>query len=219
MNARGIALPLLAVATAGGMAIAAGPRPPDPVIARVDQIPINLSLAHARVAGVSTIHGSDLSVVLGPDWRDKVLQSLVDDVIVQREAGRIGAYLNADEVARAEAHTRGQFTTRAQFSSWLKERGMDEQELFRRLRLQLLSQRVYDRVTKDVKATDDEVVAYYGQHTSDYAGIDGKPLPLEDVRDQVEPTVTQKMKDAAFGTWLDGWRKKAKVVVLIRDWS
>lgn len=214
-----MAVALVAVVAAGLVVAGIAVRHPDPVIARADGVAITLSEARSRVAGVATAHGGDPSKVLGPDWRDQILQSLIDDVIVQREAGRMGIEVTGGDLELAIGRIKSGFESPGAFAKWLLDRKMDEQELARRMRLQLLAARVYERVTSDVKATDAEILAYYRKHAGDFTGGDGKPRPLDEVRDQVAQAVAKDKKDSAYGAWLAERRRGLKVVVLSKDWT
>lgn len=197
----------------------AASRPPDygRVIATVDDRPIFLELARARIAGLTTVHGS-LADTMGPDWHQQILDSLVDDQLIQEESARLGIAVTDDELQTHVDNLRGQFGSDQAFDAWLKDQGMDLTELERRITLQTLGARVYEAVTKDVAVTIEQIRDYYDSHRSKYEQSDGTRTPLFDVRSDIEQQLLGDARDEAFGAWLQNQRSRATVVVVDPDW-
>lgn len=187
-----------------------------PVIARVDGTPIYLAQAKARVEGLSSVHG-DVQTTLGADWQDKVMQSLVDDVIVRDEAVRRGLAVNDADLAETVQGIRNDFPSQEAFEKWLGEQGMSLQELERRVELNMLSTRLYVDITAEVKVTNDQIRGYYHEHKADFVGPDGTP-PLLEVRTQIREDLLKQAQDAAFGAWLEQQRQDVNVVIVLEDW-
>lgn len=187
------------------------------VIARVDGRPIYLELARARVEGLTTVHGS-LAETMGQDWPQKILDSLVDDELIREEAGRQGIVVSEDELQAHVDRLREQFGSADAFDAWLTEQGMDTTELERRISLQTLGSSVYEAVTAGVDVSVDEIRDYYDSHPKKFVQSDGTPVPLFNVRDQIQQTLSKREKDATFGAWLDEQRARAAVVVVDPDW-
>lgn len=187
------------------------------VIARVDGHPIYLELARARVEGLTTVHGS-LAETMGQDWPQKILDSLVDDELIREEAGRQGIVVSEDELQAHVDRLREQFGSADAFDAWLTEQGMDTTELERRISLQTLGSSVYEAVTAGVDVSVDEIRDYYDSHPKKFVQSDGTPVPLFNVRDQIQQTLSKREKDATFGAWLDEQRARAAVVVVDPDW-
>ncbi|NOY54931.1 MAG: hypothetical protein GXP34_02995 [Actinobacteria bacterium] len=188
----------------------------DPVIVKVDGVPIHESQAEARIAGIAAVH-KDIASTLGPDWRSLVLQSLVDDVLMQQEARRAGIEVIDQDVDASLDSLRSKFPSEADWRRFLEEQGIDQTELERRIRLQLVGSRVYEEVTAAVAPTEDELRAYYRAHESDFT-VDGKVQPFLEVRNSIEDKVTKQMRDEAFGTWLQQRRSEADIVVVSDEW-
>lgn len=187
------------------------------IIATVNGTPIYLSDARARAAGLSAMH-ADATGPLPDKWQDQVLQSLVDDVLVQAEAARRGLAMSDQDVAKEILKLRGMFPDLTEYEKWLDSQQMNEQELERRIRLQGITVAVYGAVTSSVSATDGQVVDYYETHADEFLASDGTPSPLADVRDSIEEKLTEQQKGEAYATWLDEQRKAATVVVVMNDW-
>ncbi len=188
-----------------------------PVIARVDGRPIYLEEAAARVEGFSSIHGG-IQEAFGPDWHDRVFQSLVDDQIIREEAARLGIVASELEISSHLQRLEGMFSSSAEFQRWLDSQHMTVGELERRIELQTLAARVYESVTANAEVSVDEIKAYYRQHQGELAQVDGEPPPLSQVRGEIQRQLEKEKKDQAYAAWLEGRRQTVNVVVVVDDW-
>ena len=186
-----------------------------PVIARVDGTPIYLADARARVAGIETVHGS--MEALGEDWPDRILDSLVDDVLIRREAEASDISLTEEEIEEAVDAIRTDFPSEDEFAAWLDRQEMTLDELQRRIHLNLLAARVYIEMTREVSVSPEEVRAYYREHRDEYDTGD-RITPLLEVRVEIREQLRKEEKDAAFGVWLDQQREAADVVLVREEW-
>jgi SurA-like protein len=195
------------------------PKPPDHgrVIARVDGNPIYFEFARARVSGLTSVHGS-LADTMGDDWPDRILDSLVDDQLIQAEAARLGIVVASDELDAHIANLRSQFPSADAFDEWLRTQRMDLAELQRRITLQTLGARVYEAVTKDVSISTEQIRDYYRSHPSKFRMTDGTRTPLFDVKDEIVQKLLPDAQDEAFGSWLGERRSEASVVIVDPDW-
>jgi hypothetical protein len=185
-----------------------------PVIAWVDGTPVTDAQAASRLAGVSEVHED---ATMDAAWRSLVLESLVDDVLLAREASRRGIAPTAEDQQTAFDELRAMFPDLDTFQAFLAERGVDEGELRRRVTQQLIGARVYEAVTAEVAATPAEIEAYYEEHRTEFVTHDGE-RPLLEVRDEIESLVTKSAKDTAFADWLAVQRAAADVEVVSDEW-
>lgn len=185
-----------------------------PVIARVNGSPIHLSQARARVEGVASVHGD---APLGDEWAERILESLIDDVIVAEAADQRGIEATDADIEAGVNRIRDNFASEEEFTQWLAERGMDVTELRRRVTLELITSRVFLAVTADIEITGDEVREYYRSHRSDYT-VDDRRIPLLQVRQDIRDKLEKEERDRTFGEWLAQRREEARVEVLLPDW-
>ncbi len=193
------------------------PPDPGPVIATVDGAPIHLAEAAARVESLSSVHG-DVREVLGEDWPERVLQTLVDDRILEREARALGVSVTPEDIEVELASVEAMLPEGQDLDAWVASQGMTREELERRVRLQLLGARVYQAVTRDVRVTGAEIRAYYREHRSDYEGVDGSVAPLLQVRRSIRETLLQEAQDRAYAEWLEEARGRTEVVIVLPNW-
>lgn len=195
------------------------PEPVDlgPVIARVDGEPIYLREAAARVEGLTTVHG-EVADVLGEDWADRVLTSLVDDQILRAEAQRSGIIVTAEDMQSYLDDIVRMIGTDQTLEDWLASQNMTRSELDRRIELQIIGARVYLTVTRDVEVTPAELRAYYREHRLDFQRADGTIQPLLEVRRSLREGLLKEERDEAYAAWLDDARSRAEVVVEMDGW-
>ena len=189
-----------------------------PVIATVDGRPIRLSDARSRVTTLAGVHTGQEGPLASEDWQDQVLESLVDDQLIQAEAERRAILVTAQELADSVQEVVGMFPSLTDYETWLRSQGMDQDEVERRLELQLLSARVYEAVTADVEVSEEQVRAYYAANPGEFATGDGDATPFGDVRSEIESRLLGQAKDAAFNSWLDEQRSAADVEIVMTDW-
>lgn len=190
---------------------------PDVVIATVDGIPIYESAANSRIEGINAVH-EDAATAMGSDWKQTVIQSLVDDVIMQQEAERLGVDPTPVEVDAEVAALRVKFSEDGGWDEFLESQGMTEAEIERRIRLQMVGARIYNAATEDAVPTEDDLVAYYEANQADFT-VNGDVRAFLEVRNSIEDEVTKRMKDTAYLAWIDGQRGSVTVVVVSDAWK
>lgn len=209
------------IATAFAAAFDVGPfepqRDPGPVVATVNGRPIYLSEARSRLEGLGSVHG-DIQDVFGAQWHDRILDSLVEDHVIRAEASARGIVVTDDELADHVRRLREMFGSDEEFDGWMRQQGIDETELERRIYLQTVAAELYEAITADVEVEMTEVRAYYRSHPDEYEQADGSVAELWAVKDSIREDLLKRGKDQTFGAWLDEARADAEVVVVMDGW-
>jgi hypothetical protein len=195
------------------------PLPQDlgPVIATVNGQPIYLGEAQSRMQGLSTVHG-DASSMLGKDWPDKILQSLVSDQIIRAEAKSQGISASQADMQEWLGQIRSMLGEGQTLEGWLAEQGITYQELLRRIELQVIAARVYNAVTTDVNVRGEEIRRYYRAHRSEFEGVDGHVASLLEVRNSLRESMLKQKQDETYAAWLEEEKGKANVEIVMNDW-
>jgi parvulin-like peptidyl-prolyl isomerase len=135
----------------------ATPTPPAPLAALVNGQYIFLADYERQVAQYEqalTDLGVDLDTADGQarleQARQDVLDSLIDDVLIEQVAPDLGVNLSEDDLAAQIAADIESGGGEAAFQEWLQATGLDQEDYRRMLRQSLLVQRVWDAVTSDV---------------------------------------------------------------------
>jgi foldase protein PrsA len=188
-----------------------------PVIAEVNGDPIFLADARSRIDGIATVHG-EISDVLGEDWQQVVLQSLVDDQLLSQEAEELGIEVTEEDMQTWYAEIQGSIGSDQTVDQWLQTQGMTRTEMERTIARQIIGTRVFAAVTEGVDVSTTRLREYYESHLSDYTAPDGPTTPFRDVRESILAQVEKDDEAAAYATWLEQERQAATVVVLLEDW-
>jgi parvulin-like peptidyl-prolyl isomerase len=221
---------LIALATAllviGGLSAAVvlyrslgrGAETEDPVIATVNGDPISLEQARSRTQSLARMHEGSAGPLTGRDWHEQVLRSLIDDVLIRQEAERRGIEVTDQQLAAAVRDVIDLFPSLADYQAWLDSEGLDQSDVEDRMELQIISARVWEAVTAEVRATAAELRAYYEEHRARFLGPDGAVAPFAEVREEVREELEQRMKDDAFVAWLQEAREQAQVRIVLPRW-
>jgi hypothetical protein len=190
-------------------------QPTGPVIATVDGRPIYLNEAASRVEGLTGLHEG---FELDEEWQERILMSLVDDLIVRVTAGELGLEMSQEELRVHVDNLRSNFGTQDAFDAWLDGQGMDLAELARRVELQTLAARVYEEVTSGAQVSLSEAKAYYKEHRDEYDTPDGAVPDFLFVRDQIEQDLLKSARDEVFAEWLKEQEAQVDLVVVDDEW-
>ena len=188
-----------------------------PIIARVDGSPIYLEEAELRIGGLASLHG-DVEDVMGADWPDKVLQSLIDDHLLQSEAEDAGIVVTQAEVADSLESVKSLSGSADDFDAWLQDQGMTLPELERRIWMQALTGDVYTAVTSEAQVSREEIRTYYRENKDLYEGVDGVVLPFLAVRASIRQELTEQRQSELFSTWLEDQRTGAQIEIVDENW-
>ena len=187
------------------------------VIATVNGQPVYLGEAESRIEGLTTLHG-DLTGVLGEDWHEVILGSLVSDQVLRAEAAARGIEVTDADIQSSVADVQGMLGEGQTLEDWLVDQEMTYAEFVRRIELQLIGSRVYLAVTEDVSVSGKAIRDYYREHQLEFQGADGHTSPLLEVRRSIRDTLLKQERDQAYGEWLQEQKDAAEVVVVLDDW-
>ncbi len=108
-----------------------------------------------------------------PEYQN--LQTQYVAYLVQREEFRqaaddLGLEVTEKDIDKAEAEiVKSRFDgSEKEYEKALKEQGLSKDDFRRTLETSVLTQKIFDQVTKDAKVSDEEVLAYYTQNQSQY---------------------------------------------------
>lgn len=179
---------------------------PDGAVAVVDGTAIPQAAFDEQFAQYQAAYkaqGQDFPAVGSPEYeqlRTKIVDFLVQREELEREAAALGITVTDQEVDDRLGEVKQQFFQgdEAKYQEELKSLGITEEALRNQLRSSLLSQRLYDEITKDVTVTDDEVQAYYDEHVEEFKKPETRELAHILVKSEAEAKeIRQKLEDGA----------------------
>ena len=103
--------------------------------------------------------------------QDQAMQYLVQESELEQKAKDLGVAVTDADVTKRLAQIKQQYFGGSQkkYEAQLKSQGLTEAQIKQDLHAQLLSEKLYNKVTANVKVTDQDIAAYYAQHKSDYS--------------------------------------------------
>ncbi|AEG58481.1 peptidylprolyl isomerase [Desulforamulus ruminis] len=113
--------------------------------------------------------GLDLTTNENKEMKSQLEQSVLEDMITRalllQEAEKEKLVLSKEEVDKKMAEIKKGFTKEEDFKKVLEQYKLTEDDLREQLILEDASQKLYDKVTADVKKpTDEEITQYYNEH-------------------------------------------------------
>jgi parvulin-like peptidyl-prolyl isomerase len=103
--------------------------------------------------------------------QDQAMQYLVQQSELEQRAKDLGVIVSDKDVTARLAQIKQQYFggSESKYKAQLKSQGLTEPQIKSDLRAQILSEKIYNKVTANVKVSDADVQAYYTQHKSDYS--------------------------------------------------
>jgi hypothetical protein len=151
----------------------------------------------------------------GGDLVDRSLDLLIERELVLAEVERYQPpEPTRQEVADRLAAIRARFPTQEAYTTALATYGYAEQRLsdFARNDLRILRY-LEQRFPSTILPTDEEVAAYYGTHTAEFA-TGGRVPALAEVREQVRRRLAAERRQALMADWVDGLKRRGDVIKL-----
>jgi foldase protein PrsA len=143
--------------------------------------------------------------------RDQVLQLLISFKWIEGEAKEMGVKVTDAEVKKSFDKQRKQaFPKDADFQKFLKDSGQTEADILKRVRLDALSNKIREKVTKGKdKVTDAEVAAYYNKNKQRFAQPERRDLRI--VLTKTKAKAAQARKAIAGGQSFASVAKKYSI--------
>lgn len=112
--------------------------------------------------------------------RDQVLSLLISFEWIEREAEEQGVKVTDEEVRKSFAEQKKQsFPKEKDYEKFLKDSGQTEEDVLMRVRLDTLSNKIRDKVTKGKdKVTDQQIEDYYNKNKSQFAQPERRDLSI-----------------------------------------
>jgi len=159
--------------------------------------------AVATVNGVS-ISRKDYDAAVAKGDGKQILDGLVSKVLVEQAARQNHVTVTDDEINAKLQQTKSQFASDAEYQQELQSQNLTEADLRSDIRLELLLEKLS---ASKPQVSEQDIQNYYDQNKEQFQG-----KSLDDVRSQIQQTLTQQQQDNAAQAYLDQLRSKAKIV-------
>jgi foldase protein PrsA len=180
-------------AKSGGQSGAAAPKPP----AFADCIKQKRKTTPAPAKGQPKVTDSQLKTQCKQEYnslRDQVMQLLVSFEWIEGEAKAKGIKVSDKEVqASFDKQKKQAFPKAADFDKFLKDSGQTEGDILKRVRLDTLSNKIRDKVTKGKdKVTDAQIAAFYNKNKARFAQPERRDLRIVLTKDKAKAVKAKK---------------------------
>jgi foldase protein PrsA len=110
--------------------------------------------------------------------RDQVMQLLISFEWIEGEAEQQDVEVTDEEVRKEfEKQKKASFPKEADYEKFLEQSGQSEEDILRRVRLDLLSNKIREKVTgEDSEVTDQEITDYYNENKERFAQPERRDL-------------------------------------------
>lgn len=129
----------------------------EPLVARVNDEPIFLDTYEHQVAEYKALlqsQGIDLTEAEGQarllQLRERILEDLLDQMIIQQQAQLLGIAVTEDEVEATTQQAFAQAEAEIEFEDWLADNDLTSESFFDKLHAELIAREVFEQVTQDV---------------------------------------------------------------------
>jgi len=112
--------------------------------------------------------------------KEKVLDMLIDIKVQEQEAAKVGITVSDEEINAEIDKVRQNFDTEQKLNEFLATQKMTIESLKDTTRKDILVTKLQEKLTVDVKVTDDEVVAFYTQNQAQFESVKASHILLED---------------------------------------
>ena len=180
-------------AKSGGQSGAAAPKPP----AFADCIKQKRKTTPAPAKGQPKVTDSQLKTQCKQEYnslRDQVMQLLVSFEWIEGEAKAKDIKVSDKEVqASFDKQKKQAFPKAADFDKFLKDSGQTEGDILKRVRLDTLSNKIRDKVTKGKdKVTDAQIAAFYNKNKARFAQPERRDLRIVLTKDKAKAEKAKK---------------------------
>ena len=139
--------------------------------------------------------------------RDQVMQLLVSFQWIEGEAEEMNIKLSDAEVKKSfDQQRKQQFPKDADYKKFLKDSGQSEEDILQRVRLELLSNKIRDKIVKGKdRVTDQQIKAYYDKNRQRFSQPETRDLRIVLNKDKAKAEQAKKALESG-----DSWEEVAK---------
>jgi peptidyl-prolyl cis-trans isomerase C len=161
-NTTGEAAPQEVAATPTDTAVPPTATPSQPLAATVNGAPLYLSVYEQELARYEQAQ-AQTGTTDNPDYRDTVLQALIERLLIMQAAEAAGIVVTPDMVDGQLAELRASANGDDNFNAWLEANQWTEAEFREALAAEMIAGQMRDQVTADVPRAVEQVNARYIQ--------------------------------------------------------
>lgn len=144
----------------------------DKVVAEVNGDKIYNSEVEAQLNSVLGSHASQFQGEEGQkmleQFRKQILEQLIEYRLIVQEAQKQKITVTDDEVNKRIEDIKKQFPSEADYKAALNQAGIKESELPKRIKEQIMAEKLLDKIFKDIKIEEAEIKDYYEKNKASF---------------------------------------------------
>lgn len=117
--------------------------------------------------------------------REKLLDMLIDEKLQMKKAAEIGITVTDDEIKSEIEKAKKYFDSEDKFNEFLKGQNMDLEYFKQSVKKELTINKLIEKLTEKVVATDEDVKAYYDTHQDEFISVKASHILL-DAKEEAE---------------------------------
>ena len=176
MHMRRILGPTFAVALAAFIAAGCGNSVPEGAICSVDGEAVDKSKFDELTSQAKRNYKNQgqkfpkASSKEGKQLRNQAVDYLIEQELFAQRADELGVKVKDKDVGKRLKELKESFFQgdKKKYASELKKQGLSEKQVKENIRTQILTQKLFEKVTEDVKVSDKKAKAYYGENEEQY---------------------------------------------------
>jgi foldase protein PrsA len=142
------------------------------------------------------------------DYAQTYLTLLIEEAVLEGEAEERDIEVTPDEVNARIAEIKERIGSEGQFQEMMKEEGVNLEQVEFRVRVQILAEKLREKVVADVGPTEDELTAYYEDHIDEYQEVRVQHIVVSD--ESEAESIAKRLRDAKDDEVDDLFAKLAK---------
>jgi hypothetical protein len=156
----------------------------------------------------------DIDIQQVNDLRMRVLNQLIEELIIAQRAKALGLSISEDELEKAVAAIKADYPDDT-FESTLLENAISLAEWKHKLAMRILIEKVIEKELIDtVQITADDVTAYYDSHFPD-----GAPEDADITRHRIVTHLRRQKAEEEYKTWMEGLRQTYPAQINQEHWN
>lgn len=148
------------------------------------------------------------------DYRDQILNVLIDEAIVKQKAKELSIVVSAGKIDEQVASMRGDMTE-TMWAQALESAGYTEETLETMIETRLLTEKLIDEEQATKPVTDAEISSYYKHNKKQFliAGTEDRYETLDEAKEKIRSMIEEQRRADVFDEMMQKWRDEAEIEI------
>ena len=196
------------------------PDPKKSILIQTDQQSVTLEEFERAFETAKVAYSDDhaLDPVLLKNARTRMLNQMIQELVIERRASELGIVLDDQELLSAIEDIKKDYEG-DEFEQMLLESAIPFSLWRDRLRVRLLMEKVIERdLAQTITISAQDIETYYKAHEAEFA-VDREAPPEEDMKHRIVERLRREKIEAAYPEWMESLHKRYQVNVNWQLWD